>query len=353
MRKLVTIQRIKDIQPIPLADTIEKAQINEWWVVVKKGEFKVNELVCYFEIDSFLPVIPEYDFLLRGSKPKKMLVDGIEKEGIRLKTIKLRGQISQGLIMPISILEGKKYPNDSRENSEYKFTEGKDVSELLNVIKYEPPVPANLAGLVKGNFPSFIPKTDEERLQNCSYLLDEEKGTLVYITSKLDGTSVTYFKYNGEFGVCSRNLELKETEGNTLWEMAKQYKLRDIPDGFAVQGELMGEGINKNQLKLKGHRLFVFNVYDINNSKYLDINDMFDFCNKYGLEFVPILFKGIPLNFTFDELMEIANKKSPFGDFMQEGIVVRPIIEKRVMIGGTSGRFSFKLISNNYLLKEE
>ena len=149
MRKLVTIQEIEDIQPIEGADSIEKAKIKEWWVVVKKGEFIVGDYCIYFEIDSFLPIKPEYEFLLRGSSPKKMLVDGQEKEGIRLKTIRLKGQISQGLALPIATIANN-LPKEV----------GTDISEILGVIKYEPPIPANLAGVVKGNFPSFIPKTD-------------------------------------------------------------------------------------------------------------------------------------------------------------------------------------------------
>ena len=344
MRKLVTIQKIEDIQPIDGADAIEKAKIKEWWVVTKKGEFKIGDYCIYFEIDSFLPIKLEYEFLLRGSSPKKMLVDGQEKEGIRLKTIRLRGQISQGLALPIAIIANN-LPKEV----------GDDVTEILGVIKYEPPIPANLKGVVKGNFPSFIPKTDEERIQNCADLLEHQKGSVVYITSKLDGTSATYFKYEGEFGACSRNLELKESSGNTIWEMADKYNLKTcIPDGFAIQGELMGEGINKNILKIKGHKLFVFNVFNIKEFKYLDLDEMILFCRKNKLDIVPIIESGVILNFTFEQLMEMANKNSPLNsNVLQEGIVVRSVTEKRALINGVEGRFSFKVISNDYLLKNE
>lgn len=341
MRKLVTIQKINDIQPIEGADTIEKAKIKEWWVVIKKGDFIVGDVGIYFEIDSFLPVKPQYEFLLRGSSPKKMLVDGQEREGIRLKTIRLRGQISQGLVLPIT----DDLPKEI----------GTDVTEVLGIIKYEPPIPANLAGVVKGNFPSFIPKTDEERIQNCADLLEHQKGSVVYITSKLDGTSATYFKYEGEFGACSRNLELKESLGNTIWEMADKYNLRNcIPDGFAIQGEVMGEGINKNTLKIKGHKLFVFNIFNIKDSKYLDFDEMTSFCKKNNIDTVPIIDSGIILDFTFEQLMEMANKRSPLNpDVIQEGLVIRSITEKRVLINGVGSRFSFKVVSNDYLLKIE
>lgn len=339
IRKLVTIQKINDLQPIPGADVIEKAKIREWWVVVKKGEFQVGSHCIYFEIDSFLPVKPEYEFLLRGSSPKKMLIDGQEKLGIRLKTIRLRGQISQGLALPTQ---------DGREV-------GTDVSEELNVVKYEPPIPAELAGVVKGPFPSFIPKTDEERIQNCSDVLEKNKGEVCYVTSKLDGTSATFYRYNGEFGVCSRNLELKETLGNTLWGIAEKYKLREvIHDGCVIQGEVVGEGINKNPLKLQGHRLFVFNVFNILEYSYLDFAQLVKFVGNAGLEMVPILDDNFVLNHTCEDLLKLASQKSPLNSHVnQEGIVIRPKIEKRTMINGVDARFSFKAVSNEYLLEAE
>ncbi|MEK6877991.1 MAG: RNA ligase (ATP), partial [Nanoarchaeota archaeon] len=298
----------------------------------------------YFEIDSFLPIKPEYEFLLRGSSPKKMLADGQEKEGIRLKTIRLKGQISQGLALPIATIANN-LPKEV----------GTDISEILGVIKYEPPIPANLAGVVKGNFPSFIPKTDEERIQNCADLLEHQKESVVYITSKLDGTSATYFKYNGEFGACSRNLELKESLGNTIWEMVDKYNLKTcIPEGFAIQGEIMGEGINKNTLKIKGHKLFVFNIFNIKEFKYLNFDEMISFCKENILDVVPIIESGVILDFTFEQLMEMANKKNSLNlDVLQEGIVIRSVTERKVLINGVESRFSFKVISNDYLLKVE
>ena len=214
-RKLVTIETIREVKPIEGAGAIEAVRVRDWWVVAKKGEFNVNDACLYYEIDSFLPVKPQYDFLLRGSKPKKVLVDGVEREGILLKTIKLRGQLSQGLVLPL--------PDGIFGET------GTDVSELLGVIKYEAPISPELTGKVKGNFPSFIPKTDEERIQNMSDVLAG-----FYVSEKLDGTSVTYYKKDGVFGVCSRNLELLEGE-TTQWRMAKELDLQNkLPDNFAV-----------------------------------------------------------------------------------------------------------------------
>lgn len=339
MRKLVTIEKIQDIQPIEGADLIAKAKVKEWWVVIRKDEFKIGDKALYFEIDSLLPVKPEYEFLLRGSTPKKMLVDGKEIEGIRLKTIKLRGQISQGLAMPTS---------DSREV-------GTDVTEELEVIKYEPPISPDIAGIVKGLFPSFISKTDEERIQNCSEILENNKGETCYVTSKLDGVSTTFYKNKSEFGACTRKLELKEDPNNTLWKMVEKYDLKNVvPEGFAIQCELMGEGIQKNTLKLKGHKLFVYNLFNIMEQKYLDYDVLVEFVKENNLDMVPVIDDNFVLNHSCEDLLKLAVAKSPINpDVLQEGIVIRPLKEKNTSISGVLDRFSFKVISNEYLLKVE
>lgn len=240
MRHLATIAKIEELKNIPGADKIEAARVKGWWVVVLKDQFKIDDFVLYFEIDSFLPVKPEYEFLLRGNKPKKMLSEGKEAEGIRLRTIKLRGQISQGLILPL--------PMDLKD-----LPEGEDVTERLGIIKYEQSIPSCLSGIAKGAFPSFLPKTDEERIQNMVEVLDS-----YYMTEKLDGSSVTYYKKDGMFGVCSRNLELQESE-TTQWKIARELNLKEkLYDNFAMQGEIVGEGIQKNPYKIKGQKVYFF-----------------------------------------------------------------------------------------------
>lgn len=203
-RKLATLRRIKKLMPIEGADAIELALVDGWQVVVAKNVgYQQNDLVIYCEIDSFLPIREEFEFLRRTSY-KKMA----DREGFLLRTIRLRGQISQGLILPITVLG---------DNTSGLY-EGMDVTEKLGIVKYEAPIPASLQGKVKGSFPSFIPKTDEERVQN----LEKEYNQLIfsskhqlYVTEKLDGSSYTAYFNRGQFGVCSRNLELLETEGNT------------------------------------------------------------------------------------------------------------------------------------------
>ena len=328
MRHLVTVQQIEEIKPIEGADKIEAVRVKGWWVVNPKG-MKIGDKILYFEIDSFLPLKPEYEFLLRGSSSKKMIVDGVERQGIKLKTIKLKGQLSQGLVMPI--------PTD------LIIPEDGDVTEQLGVIKYEAPIPPELSGKAKGNFPSFIPKTDEERIQNMSDVLCN-----FYVTEKLDGSSVTYFKKDGVFGVCSRNLELLDNDG-TQWKLARSLNLLEMPDNFALQGELVGEGIQKNPLKIKGHEVYFFNAYKIDAGRYLNFDDFVSLMSSLNLKTVPIVNDNFALPTNVDEMLLIAEGKSLLNpNSEREGIVVRP--KNEMQFNGQ--RLSFKAISNKYLLGE-
>lgn len=324
-RKLASIVRIKDIQPIPNADAIEVATVKGWKVVVKKGDFKVGDLAVYFEIDSFLPIKPEFEFL-RKSCYRKMG----EEEGFRLKTIKLRNQVSQGLIIPL----------------DFEAEEGDDVTEKLGVKKFDPPIPAELAGVAKGNFPSFFNKTDEIRIQS----LNEEDfyGKKCYISQKCDGSNINCYFNNGEFGVCSRNLELEESDSNTFWKMAKNLNLRqklaNLGQNIALQGELVGEGINGNKDALKGHFVYFFTVFDIDKQERLPFAEMKKLLKELDLEMVPILESDytLPCENLTEFMLDKAEGKSILNpQKAREGIVVR----------GMNNEFSFKAISNKYLLK--
>ncbi|MDP3434361.1 MAG: RNA ligase (ATP), partial [Bacteroidota bacterium] len=168
MRKLASVQKIKALEPIENADAIEKATVLGWQLVVKKGEFRVGDLAVYCEVDCLMPDKPVFEFL----KPR----------GMRVRTIRLRGQVSQGICFPLSILP-----------ADFEIVEDADCTEVLGIEKYEPPMPACLAGIAKGKFPSFIPKTDETRVQVLQHVLDKYKGTKCYVTEKVDGSSGTYF----------------------------------------------------------------------------------------------------------------------------------------------------------------
>lgn len=351
MRHLATIQQIAEVRPIDGADAIEAVRVKEWWCVAKKDEFKVGDHCVYFEIDSLLPVTnPNFDFLAKGSKVKTMVVEGKEYTGYRLRTIKLRGQISQGLALPASTL------GVYMESG----VVGAEVSELLDVVKWEAPIPAQLMGKIKGSFPGFLPKTDEERVQNLAEVVQRQQGTPMYITEKLDGSSATFYhvaQSDGSpyFGVCSRNLDLLDTEGNTFWSLAKKYDLANkLPLGYCVQGEAVGEGIQKNPLKLKGQNLYIYNVYDILNTRYLNYAEFIAFCKDLGLQTVPVLDANYTLNTNVEGLLAMAEGKSVICSTTErEGIVLRPLVEKQEVIAGVMGRLSFKAISNKFLLKEE
>lgn len=357
-RKLASIRRISDIQEIPGADMIELAIVDGWKVVVAKNVgHKVGDMVVYCEIDSFLPIREEFEFL-RKSSYKKM-VDGTE--GFRLRTIKLRGVTSQGLILPLSVLEGddemkigiSKQPwGDQLQLGPYDnalvIEVGTDVTEHLGIVKYEPPVPAELAGKVKGLFPSFIRKTDEERIQNLSDQYDELKNHTYYVTEKLDGSSATFYYKDGVFGVCSRNLELLETEGNTFWKVARELdlenKLRDYGVNISVQGELIGESVQGNPYKIKGQTVRFFNLFDIDLQEYHSLPKFQKIMNELGLETIPILNVRFTLPESIDELLKYADSKSVLNpNFDREGVVIRSLDRK----------ISFKVISNKFLLKHE
>ena len=352
MRKLATIQKVIDLQPIPGADQIEVATVLGWHVVVRKGEFKIGDQCVYLEVDSLLPQTPDFEFLAKAGT-KKSYVDGKEFTGYRLKTVRLRGQISQGLCLPVSVLSGKKYPTDTRENPVYENKEGDEVTDLLGVVKYEPMIPASLAGIARGLFPSFIPKTDEMRIQSAPAVLERHKNKEFYITEKLDGSSVTVFKKDGELHVCSRNLDLMESDGNTLWRVVRELKLEDkLLEGMAVQGEIMGHGIQNNSLKIPGHKLFIYSVYSIGESRYFGMREFLDQCFELELETVPVIHGGhFEPPCTVDELVSLATRKSVLNpESWAEGIVIRSMEEAR---DEDLGRLSFKIINPEYLLENE
>jgi len=335
MRKLATIQKIKDLQPIAGADRIERATVLGWHVVVKKGDFQAGDYCVYCEIDSLLPEKPEFEFL----RPRKF----------RIKTVRLRKQISQGIAFPTSIL-------DDYEDVEIK--EGADVTDLIGVKKYEPPIPITMSGNVKGAFPGFIPKTDEIRIQSMPDVLtrSENRGKRCYVTEKIDGTSATYYLKDGEFGVCSRNLELRESEKNIHWIAARQYdlaaKLRGLNQNIAIQVEIIGPKIQKNKYALAKPQLMVFNVFDINRYEFLSYEDFVSFTETLKLETVPILRDDYVLGQDdVDSLVRMSEGKSVVNPkILREGIVIRSVVEAR---DPEIGRLSFKVINPLFLLKFE
>ena len=334
-RKLASIQIVKEIKPIPGADMIEVVRINNWDVVSKKGEYKVGDFCIYCEIDSFLPIREEFEFLRKTSYKK--MSDG--SEGFRLRTIRLREQLSQGLILPIHILPLGEL-----------VSEGMDVTEMLGIVKYEPPIPAELEGEAKGSFPSFLRKTDEERIQNLSDKYEEIKnfGKNFYVTEKLDGTSATFYFKDGEFGVCGRKWEFLDSDSNTFWKVARQLNLEEslskLGYNICIQGELIGEGIQSNPYKMRGQSVRFFSAFNIDEQKNIPFTKFLILMEELGLKTIPVLDYNFELPNTIDELLLIADKKSELnGNFDREGIVIRSYDRK----------ISFKVISNQFLLNEK
>jgi RNA ligase (TIGR02306 family) len=344
-RKLASIRRISDIRPIEGADMIELAIVDGWKVVVAKNVgHVVGDSVIYCEIDSFLPIKPEFEFLRKSSYKK--LSDGTE--GFRLKTIKLRGQVSQGLILPIKDVMPTLIKNSE---SFFSIEINKDVTNLLGIVKYEPPIPAELSGKVKGLFPSFLQKTDEERVQNLTQEYQECRFTSkhqFYVTEKLDGSSSTFYLKDGVFGVCSRNLELLETEENTFWKVARRMdletKLKSLGKNICLQGELIGEGIQGNPYKVKGQKVMFFNAFDIDSHERMSMPKFVEIMEGLGLEYVPFLSVPFMLPNTVEDMLTFAEGKSVLNSQTErEGVVVRSY----------DNTISFKAISNKFLLNEK
>lgn len=341
MRKLASVQKVLDILPIEGADSIEVVLINGWKVISKKGEFQKGDLCIYFEIDSFLPIRDEFEFL-RKSSFKRM----DNREGFRLKTIRLRGQISQGLVLPIDVV--------SNFGIDISFiSEDMDLTDALGVVKYEPPIPAELAGRVEGAFPSFLRKTDQERVQNIKpdvysgFITDKIE---FYVTEKLDGSSATFFVKDGVFGVCSRNWQLAEPEErpypNTFWKVAEKLDLKSkmLKTGrnIALQGELIGEGIQGNRYKIKGQDVRFFNAYDIDTRMDLNFQDFISILSDLELTSVPILYTCTLTSTVEDLIVQAEGKSDLCKDAEREGLVIRSLDSK----------ISFKAISNKFLLRE-
>lgn len=349
-RQLATIRRIAEVRPIEGADAIEAVRVDGWWVVAKKGEYTVDSLACYLEIDSWVPTALAPFLTKAGHEPKEF--EGVKGE--RLRTVKLRGQVSQGLLLPVSIFE------NAGKGQSSLYTEGDDVTEVLGILKYEKPLAACLAGMAKGNFPTFIPKTDQPRIQNCGRQFEQWKqGTTWEVTEKLDGSSMTVYcktTFKDGFveeqlsGVCSRNLDLKFDEANSFWEAAIKYdlinKIFSTGRSLAIQGELVGEGIQGNSYKLIGRQFFCFDIWDIDNQCYLLPAERYQLCKDLDIQHVPVLGLGAiaeVIGTTQEFILKQAEGKSEVGSKPErEGLVWKSTDKHDV---------SFKAISDKWLLK--
>jgi RNA ligase (TIGR02306 family) len=337
MRALVTIQRVKAITVIPDSDFLEAAHIMGWQCVVKKGEFKEGDLGVYFEVDSFLPLDPRYEFLRASSYRENEDEGGGRRPGFRIRTAKMRGQLSQGLFLRPDLfpeLEG--------------FREGDDVTEKLGVKKWYVPETASAGGTIIGDRPNGIPASDEIRIQSALELLDELRGKPYYITTKMDGTSGIVYYIDGKIGCCSRNKEIKEEADALYWTPVYRYglkeKLAKYGKNIVLTGEICGPGIQKNRLRLSALEWYVFDVKDWDSGAYVPYDGMLEICASLEVPVVPLEERGDSFAYTLEELLEKAKGKYP-GGIDKEGIVVRDVLSPKAV--------SFKVLNNDALLKEK
>ena len=345
-RKMATIRKIAEIKAIPEADLICAYRVDGWWVVDSVGKYAIDDLVVYAEPDSWIPT-ELAPFLSKGKEPREY--NGVKGE--KLRTIRLKKQLSQGLLMPLNtVLDNMPLEKRLIVGTDLQI-EGNDVSDDLRIQKYEAPIAANLAGTVRGNFPSRIPKTDQERIQNLPKELEfwKEKKFTWSVSEKCEGSSHTTYMLDGEFGVCSRNLDLKEDENNVLWKTAIKYDLKNklikLNRNLAIQSELLGPGIQGNIYQLKDHMLVVFDIYDIDEQEYLYPTEKKSLIEQLGFISVPILNSSYSLtDKNVDELLLFAEGKSVMGMIgcEREGLV----------FNCNECHASFKVVSNRYLLKQ-
>jgi len=388
-RKLASIQKIIKLFPIEGADRIECAQVLGWECVVVKDTFKEGDLCVYFECDSQLPIHPVFEFMANRH--------------YRVKTAKFKKQISQGLALPLEILDNfidtskarvGAYANFALYRS-MKFKEGDDVTKLIGVTKYDPrPEDSNpdsikknnpivkylmnysafrkiyrviVPGKTKGSFPEFIFKTDETRIQSSPSILTKNRNEPFYFTEKLDGSSATYFyndKLSGKrfgifnkdlgngFGVCSRNLRLVHKDNSNWWKYALEHNIEETVKALsyclgysvAIQGELIGPSIQENKYKRNTLEFYCYNIFNIDTQSYISFEGKYHLCEKFGIPTVPVVAEeSITEEVTIPYLVALSKRKSLIKkDILAEGIVGRNVKNDSI---------SFKVINPEWLLK--
>ena len=372
-RKLAHVEIVEEIFPIPNADKIEMVKVLGWECVVKKGEFKVGEKIVYVEVDAIMPEKPEYEFL-RDRK-------------FRIRTIKLRGQISQGLVLPIS----------SVGFNSVNYRIGTDVTHELGITKYLSPSEQSelqqqeekikleknklkkfmmryswfrrlflSRNQIKG-FPYWVSKTDEERIQNIPHVLEQFKNEEVYVTEKIDFQSVTFtgkmipnetpiigkfLPKKFKFIVCSRNFTTNN-KSSLYWKIAEKYNiekiLRENPT-LTIQGEQGDTKVQGNKYGIKEPTMWVFNIIDHEKNYHYNWDEMVEFCDKNHLNHVRLVSVGTDklgeIFTTVQEAVEFSKGKSVLADIQREGVVVRCIKNGQKLL-------SLKLINPEFLLKYE
>jgi RNA ligase (TIGR02306 family) len=342
MRKIASVVVVDDITPILKADAIELARIGGWQCVVKKGTFQPGDRGVYLEIDAVPPDTPVFRWLWQ---PKDPGPEPAPRPGsFRIRTMRLRGCLSQGLLMPLADLRDVDGIADAAV--------GDDVSDRLGIVKFEPPPPAG-AGGYRAPFPTAVPKTDEVRVQAMPAVLDELHGMPWVATLKCDGTSATFVVIDGALHCCSRNQSVVDDGGSFYWHVARSLGIDGIlaETTLAIQGEIVGPGIQKNPMGLPEKTLRVFSVFDTQTGRFFSDAQMRAFCERTGLTPVPIVDGGDAFDESIASLLAKAEGLYEGTNNQREGIVVRPR-DADVWSAQLQGRLSFKAISNRFLLAE-
>jgi RNA ligase (TIGR02306 family) len=337
MRKLASIRRVSNLSPIKDADLIECAHVDGWMVVVKKKEFQIGDLCVYIEVDSWVPYSLAPFLTPKNQEPKEF--NGIK--GNRLRTKILRDCLSQGLVLSLSMLP-----------STGSYEEGNDVTDILGIQLYEKPLPPELIGKARGYFPSYVPQTDLERIQNLSNKLTNLQQNKWCITEKLHGLSTTFIlNLDSVFHVCSKEVDLLPDEHNTYWKAVSLYNIKNVMKkynlkGIAIQGEIIGEGFTDGHYYNQPLDFYVFGIYSIQNGSYLLPSDVQSMCKELGLKHVPIIEVDYSISeHTIYSLLKMADGMS----------VINPKVPREGLVfkSTTDTSLSFKVVSNKWLLKHE
>lgn len=364
-RKMASIQRIEEVKSIPEADRICAYRVSGWWIVDQVGKYQVGDLIIYCCIDCFIPTTVAPFLTKPGKFPKEYL--GVSGE--RLKTVRLRRQISQGLLLPLPVLifDYDVVPGEICVTSEFIPDSssgiciidqkdgllGLDVSSVLGILKWEPP-PEFTAANARGNFPSWGKRTDQERVQNLRREVKEwyDADVLWEVTEKINGAPTSCGKFQEEFVVCSRNLSLKLDPENTYVKVADKHNLEEKLKAYydiLISGELLGPGVQGNRYSIADHDFWVFDVYDPKNGEYVPAGVRYEICDDLGLNHVPVLYRSVTLRElgldSVDKILKFADGKSVMGTVgtAREGVVFKSV----------GGEFSFNAVSNEWLLKND
>ena len=350
MRKLVTIQKVHSIRPIDGADAIEAVSVQGWHLVAKKGEFKNGDLCVFFEIDSVLPdlktkkelageEVTDNDLVFEFMRPRKF----------KVKTIKLKGQISQGLAIP---------PSTFPQLNGMRLVEDMELTERLGVHKYDPEAESLING-TGTKFKEGIRKTDETRVQSMKKSLRKVEGLNGYVAEKMEGSSTTFYLVDDVFGVCSRNVDVDANSEklDDRWKLALEYKVEqlmrdyDAKNGignFAIQAEMIGPGIQGNIYGLDKKEFRIFTFFKEREQRYSTYDELIHLIEETGLPLVPIIDDNFTITSDVDALVELSIGNSKIANRSREGIIIRT---KEYTESGEI--FSCKAINPNYLLKQK